>query len=187
MNLYTYTDEDIMKVLQKAIDEIESDKNRAVELYDIMMVKMKADDGNLVVLSQMADRYLEQATRGTENLIKLAGVMQRLQQAKNNKKEKTDFKAILDELDLEGATPFFQKNAKGQMTVGARTEKAPERPPESRTTSSPDSEDRPKEPEVKGPEVSLKVTEEKTKKPEDKQEETPDSPDIELETDFGNE
>ena len=39
MNIYDYTDEDIMKVLQKTIDMIEEDKDRAINIYNIMLKK----------------------------------------------------------------------------------------------------------------------------------------------------
>lgn len=124
MNIYDYTDDEIMKVLQKTMDMIEQDKDRAVHIYEIMLQKMATDDGNLVVLSQMADRYLEQASRATDNILRLANVMQKLKSARDNKKSgsRNDFKEILDSLDLEGTSPFMQKNAKGEITVGSSKE-----------------------------------------------------------------
>ena len=109
-----------MRVLQKTIDMIEQDKDRAIHIYEIMLAKMADDDGNLVVLSQMADRYLEQASRATDNIIRLANVMQKLKAAKESgKKGASDFKDILNELDLEGKSPFMQKDAKGDTVVVA--------------------------------------------------------------------
>jgi hypothetical protein len=175
MNIYNYNDDEIMKVLQKTIDMIEQDKDRAIHIYEVMLGKMEKDDGNLVVLTQMADRYLEQASRATDNILKLASVMQRLKAARDaGKGKKNEFKDILASLELETSSPFMQKNDKGEITVG----------PSARPSVSEDPAGLPRE------SSSTQKPEEKTKNTEppvpDKTDEIPPQKegDIALETDF---
>ena len=105
-----YSTEDIMKVLQRAYDETGENRDRALKLYDHMEQNMLQNKGDLVVLSQMADRYLEQATRQTELLVRLVGVMQKLKQFSGKPEEirgvMTDMNALLEVLDNSKITPF---------------------------------------------------------------------------------
>jgi len=121
MRIPDYSDESIMRVLQRAIDVIEEDRQRAIDLFDIMKEKMMEDDSNMVVLSQMADKYLDQSTKSNEHIIKLAAVMERLKKGKGDKDVDSKFAEYLKELDLEGVTPI--KYAKGQAVVPPKKKK----------------------------------------------------------------
>ena len=107
-NKISYSTEDIIKVLQRAYDETNENRQRALKLYDHMEIAMLAHQGDLVILSQMADRYLEQATRQTELIIRLAGVMQKLKQF-SSKGAVTEINALLEILDKNKITPFSIK------------------------------------------------------------------------------
>ena len=104
----SYNKEDIIKVLQRTYTETEENRTRALKLYDHMENAMIQNKGDLVVLSQMADRYLEQASRQTEILVKLAAVMQKLKQFADvgDGKILTDVNQLLETLDKNKITPF---------------------------------------------------------------------------------
>jgi len=109
VNNIGYSTEDIMRVLQRAYDETGENRDRALKLYDHMEQNMITNKGDLVVLSQMADRYLEQATRQTELLVRLVGVMQKLKQFDGKPETKgvmTDVNQILEFMDKQSITPF---------------------------------------------------------------------------------
>lgn len=114
-----YSTEDIMKVLQRAYDETGENRDRALQLYDHMQNAMLQNKGDLVVLSQMADRYLEQATRQTELLVRLVGVMQKLKQFSGKQEGvlTTDVNALLEILDNNKITPFSQIKKKQKPTT----------------------------------------------------------------------
>jgi len=116
-NNLSYSSTDIMKVLQRAYDETSENRTRALKLYDHMEVAMMLNKGDLVVLSQMADKYLEQATRQTELLIRLVGVMQKLKQFSNKPEDQSgllsDVNSLIATLDKNQITPFsFSKKKK---------------------------------------------------------------------------
>jgi hypothetical protein len=121
--LLGYQTEDIMKVLQRAYDETGENRDRALKLYDHMENAMLNNKGDLVILSQMADRYLEQATRQTELLVRLVGVMQKLKQFSGGKGEglMTDVNQLLELLDNNKITPF---------TIGAKKKTASDKQPD---------------------------------------------------------
>ena len=87
ITLFDYNDPDIMKILQRIWNETLVNREKALEMYGIMAEKMKADDGNLVVLAQMADKWLDQSNKATDQLVKMAAVMQKLKQARDNTKK----------------------------------------------------------------------------------------------------
>jgi len=120
-NLEGYSKDDIVIILQRAYEETEENRNRALKLYDHMENAMINNKGDLVVLSQMADRYLEQASRQTEILVRLVGVMQKLKQYSGNEDGKflTDVNQLLEQLDKNKVTPF---------TIGVNGTKAPAPP-----------------------------------------------------------
>jgi hypothetical protein len=105
-----YSTEDIMKVLQRAYDETNENRSRALKLYDHMENAMLINKGDLVILSQMADRYLEQATRQTELLVRLVAVMQKLKQFSGQPASgiNSDVNSLLEILDNNKITPFTQ-------------------------------------------------------------------------------
>lgn len=116
-NITGFTKEDIIKLIQKIIDDTEENRVMSVKLYNHMEAAMMSNKGDLVVLSQMADRYLEQSTRQADILVKLAQVMQKLRQTEDeaNKdsegnQKKTDYTKILQDLDMIQKTPFDRKN-----------------------------------------------------------------------------
>ena len=92
ITLFDYNDPDIMKILQRIWNETLVNREKALEMYGIMAEKMTADDGNLVVLAQMADKWLEQANKATDQLVKMAAVMQKLKQARDNTKKQETVK-----------------------------------------------------------------------------------------------
>jgi len=115
-NITGYEKEDIIKLIQRIMDETEENRNKANKLYQHMETAMLSNKGDLVVLSQMADRWLEQASRQADILVKLAQVMQKLRQTEDEankdpkeKQTKTDYTKILAELDLITKSPFIRK------------------------------------------------------------------------------
>jgi hypothetical protein len=117
MSIEGYGRDDIVKVLQRTYKETEENRDRALKLYDHMENAMVANKGDLVVLSQMADRYLEQASRQTEILVRLAGVMQKLKQyaGDDGGKLMTDVNSLLEQLDKNKVTPFTIGQKKPQV------------------------------------------------------------------------
>ena len=113
-----YGAEDIMRVLQRVYDETEENRDRALKLYDHMEAAMLGNKGDLVVLSQMADHYLEQATRQSEMLVKLVAVQQKLNQfgANPEKGLMTDVNTLLEVLDKNSITPFSLAKKKKQKS-----------------------------------------------------------------------
>lgn len=118
-NITGFTKEDIIKLIQKIIDDTEENRVMSVKLYNHMEAAMMSNKGDLVVLSQMADRYLEQSTRQADILVKLAQVMQKLRQTEDeaNKdadgnQKKNDYTKIISELDLITKSPFIRKTHK---------------------------------------------------------------------------
>lgn len=109
-NNLSYSTEDIMKVLQRAYDETKENRDRALKLYDHMEAAMLSNKGDLVILSQMADRYLEQSSRQTELLVRLVSVMQKLKQFSSSKEDQKslmkDVNVLLEILDNNKITPF---------------------------------------------------------------------------------
>jgi len=118
MNLTGYGKDDILKVLERTYVETAENRDRALKLYDHMEQNMVANKGDLVVLSQMADRYLEQASRQTEILVRLAGVMQKLKQfgGAEDGKILTDVNALLQKLDEAKVSPFTMGGKDGHRT-----------------------------------------------------------------------
>lgn len=109
-----YSTEDIMKVLQRAYDETGQNRDRALKLYDHMEQAMLTNKGDLVVLSQMADRYLEQASRQTELLVRLVAVMQKLKQFSGGDTRGliSDVNSLLEILDKNQISPFKKPEKK---------------------------------------------------------------------------
>lgn len=105
-----YSAEDIMEVLQIVKDQTTENRDRALRLYDHMEASMLQNKGDLVVLSQMADKYLEQASRQTEILTRLLITMQKLKQFSGDPNEQknlmTDVNSLLEVLDKNQITPF---------------------------------------------------------------------------------
>jgi hypothetical protein len=117
-----YEKEDIINLIQRIMTETDENRSSAMKLYDHMEKAMLANKGDLIVLSQMADNYLEQATRQTETLVKLAQVMQKLKEKDKDDKggkseEKTDYTALLQELDLMNKSPFIRKTKSKEVVT----------------------------------------------------------------------
>jgi len=142
-NITGYEKEDIIKLIQRIMDETEENRNKANKLYQHMETAMMSNKGDLVVLSQMADRWLEQASRQADILVKLAQVMQKLRQTEDEankddpkeKQSKTDYTKILSELDLITKSPFIRKVNKpvtlSDLSIAAEIPKQIDQPPKS--------------------------------------------------------
>jgi hypothetical protein len=125
-----YDKQDIIDLIQRIMTETDENRSSAMKLYDHMEKAMLANKGDLIVLSQMADNYLEQATRQTETLVKLAQVMQKLKHEDKDDKggkseEKTDYTALLQELDLMNKSPFIRKTKTKEVTLSDLSVAAP--------------------------------------------------------------
>jgi len=120
-NLLGYSAEDIMRVLQRVFDETDENRKRALKLYDHMEQAMLNNKGDLIILSQMADHYLEQATRQTEILARLTQVMQKLNQFKpeSGKIIMSDVNSLIEVLDKNQITPFTQVKLKKVVNENA--------------------------------------------------------------------
>lgn len=108
-----YTKEDITALLQRVYKETEENRDKALKLYEHMENAMLQNKGDLVILSQMADRYLEQATRQTDALVNLARVMQKLREVDNkpdspskNREIENDINMVLEKFDIAKMSPF---------------------------------------------------------------------------------
>jgi hypothetical protein len=116
-----FNKEDIISTIQRVYKETEENRDKAMKLYDHMENAMLHNKGDLIVLSQMADKYLEQATRQTDMLVRLAQVMQKLNQVEEDRDPKgkgvvSDINHLITQLDLDNMTPFIRKE-KGKSVV----------------------------------------------------------------------
>ncbi len=107
-----FSDNDIITVLNRAFIETQENRNKALETYDTLTKKMSESDGNLAIMGTYAQNYLDTATKQTSELIKLAGVMQRLKATKivgdnPNAFDKTQvFNQVLTYLEEKKLTPY---------------------------------------------------------------------------------
>ena len=77
-----FTDNDIVIVMNRAFTETQENRTKALDVYDSLVKKMGENDGNLAIMGTYAQSYLDVATKQTSELVKLAGVMQRLKATK---------------------------------------------------------------------------------------------------------
>jgi len=111
------TKSDFTKLILRIYKETEENRTSALELVNLMKEKMKKNDGDLMVLSQMADKYFEQVTKQTEQLVKLSSVFQRFlseEPVDTPKEEKEDpnkfFQKAINDLDEENKTKKVKNN-----------------------------------------------------------------------------
>lgn len=104
------------KLIERIIEETKENRTEALTVFKTMAEKMNENDGNLIILGQNADRYLDQATKQTSELVKLAAVYTRLVVLKKMKEEGkptpdsffTDVLGIIH--TLPGNSPFDRDN-----------------------------------------------------------------------------
>ena len=110
-----YSEKDIILTLKRIYKETEENRERAIRMYEMMETYMNNDKGDLIILSQMADKYLSEATKQTEMLVKLSATLQKLNQynedSNKNKNKKPvdildDLLSIQNKMDDAGVSPF---------------------------------------------------------------------------------
>ena len=101
----SYTNDDVNKVLQKIYINALEDRERAIEIYNIMKEKIdKHDPEELFVISSIGNA-IDTIQKQNDLLIKLAGVMQRLQTntiaqlQKSSKMSSDEYNKLLVEMD----------------------------------------------------------------------------------------
>ena len=109
------------QLIERIIAETKENRDKALSIFDTMAAKMSENDGNLIMLGQNADRYLDQATKTTAELVKVAAVYTRLAVFKKMKDEGknisddffTDVLGIIH--SLPGNSPFERDNTQKQI------------------------------------------------------------------------
>ena len=100
-----FTDADIVTVLSRAFEETLENRKKALDVYDKITNKMNESDTNLAVLGSFGQNYLDVATKQTQELVKLASVMQKLKATKvmsdnpNAFSQSTIFERTIEQLD----------------------------------------------------------------------------------------
>lgn len=75
----SYTNDDVNKVLQKAYQNSLEDRQRAIEIFNAMKEKIDNHTPDELFIMTSINNILGSIQKENDNLIKLAGVMQRLQ------------------------------------------------------------------------------------------------------------
>lgn len=104
-NVNGYTNDDVNLVLAKIFENSLKDRDEALQMFNLIKSKINANDPSSLFLLGEAKNLLETAMKQNDVLVKLAGVMQRLQTnmiiKKSNLLNDGDYKKLLKELDDE--------------------------------------------------------------------------------------
>lgn len=99
-----YTNDDVNLVLQRVYENAVKDRNEAKEIYDIVKQKISEGSPDMIFMIGEANRLLETVNKQNEVLVRLAGVIQRLQtnvivKRKSNLLNVSDFNELLETMD----------------------------------------------------------------------------------------
>ena len=113
----SYTNEDVDKVLQKIFNNTIEDRERAIEVYNLMKKKIDNKDPDELFVMNSIGSALDSIQKQNDILVKLVGVMQRLQTntiaqlQKSSKMSSDEYNKLLVEMDeLEKNNKLNEKN-----------------------------------------------------------------------------
>ncbi len=101
-----YTNDDVNLVLQKVYENALKDRNEAESIYEIVKKKIADGSPDMIFMIGEANRLLETVNKQNEVLVRLAGVIQRLQtntivKRKSNLLDVSAFNDLLDAMDRQ--------------------------------------------------------------------------------------
>lgn len=117
-----YSEQDIENTIKRVIEETQETRDKALSMYDTLLATIEKANNNsnaVAMLAPVANFYLAEATKQTEQLVKLAAVMQKLKATKVMEKGmgqsdglgNFDFRGALEELDKRKILPtLIEKN-----------------------------------------------------------------------------
>jgi hypothetical protein len=105
LKINSYTNDDVNTVLKTAFENALADRDNSLELFEIIRNKIVDGDPEGIFLLSTANNLMDTITKQNDLLVKLAGVMQRLQTnvitsiTKQNQLSSDEYKKLLEDMD----------------------------------------------------------------------------------------
>jgi hypothetical protein len=105
LKINSYTNDDVNTVLKTAFENALADRDNSLELFEIIRNKIVDGDPEGIFLLSTANNLMDTITKQNDLLVKLAGVMQRLQTnvitsiTKQNHLSSDEYKKLLEDMD----------------------------------------------------------------------------------------
>ena len=110
-----YTNDDVTKVLQKVYNNVTIDRESSLEILNDLKLKIKDNDPAAIFLLEKANNVMDSINKQNDILVKLVGVMQKLQtniitnMNKQTQFTAEDFTKVIDRLDSKNIYQLEQK------------------------------------------------------------------------------